>query len=357
MAERRRSSSSSRTRSASRSPRPAPILGRLAGPADHRHAALLAQRPDPALRRLAQQHVRSPRARGIRGADRADRVRDGSVNFMPELLALSASSPFVEDVDPASTRRERRSSPACSLAAACPTSSTHGASGRDYVRFSTRPARSPSTRRSGGACARTSPSRRSRSGSATRSPTSARRTLAAFISSLTARRSRVDEGEAIVDQPHRLIEENFWRDPVGALGRADRPPRRGDVPPGAGAAGAARGVDPPVADELGGLAPGGPAANAAERQRRGSRKARRVEIYAERGLERWPSRQISRRLIEQIRRWRRRPVVDGRRCLLRQARCVQKPRSGPGGSRSTRSGRSARARRARPARLRDSGRW
>ena len=36
---------------------------------------------------------------GIRGADRAVRVADGMRNFLPELLALSASSPFVENVN------------------------------------------------------------------------------------------------------------------------------------------------------------------------------------------------------------------------------------------------------------------
>src|SRR5207237_91169 len=36
---------------------------------------------------------------GIRGADRAIRVADGFRRFLPELLALSASSPFVEAVN------------------------------------------------------------------------------------------------------------------------------------------------------------------------------------------------------------------------------------------------------------------
>src|SRR6187549_1830180 len=36
---------------------------------------------------------------GIRGADRAIAVHDALRNFLPELLALSASSPFVENVD------------------------------------------------------------------------------------------------------------------------------------------------------------------------------------------------------------------------------------------------------------------
>src|SRR5262249_7701421 len=36
---------------------------------------------------------------GIRGADRAIAVHNGLRNYLPELLALSASSPFVENVD------------------------------------------------------------------------------------------------------------------------------------------------------------------------------------------------------------------------------------------------------------------
>src|SRR5213075_956393 len=35
---------------------------------------------------------------GIRGADRAIAVCNGLRNYLPELLAVSASSPFVEDV-------------------------------------------------------------------------------------------------------------------------------------------------------------------------------------------------------------------------------------------------------------------
>ena len=46
----------------------------------------------------------------FQGADRAVKVSDGLRAYLPELLAWSASSPFVENVNTASTRRARRSS-------------------------------------------------------------------------------------------------------------------------------------------------------------------------------------------------------------------------------------------------------
>jgi carboxylate-amine ligase len=70
--------------------------GALAGAAHHRHAALPPQRRDPPLRRLAQQHVRLHVHVAINGPDRAIAVCNALRNFLPELLALSASSPFVE---------------------------------------------------------------------------------------------------------------------------------------------------------------------------------------------------------------------------------------------------------------------
>ena len=71
----------------------------VAGPADHRHAALPAQRRAPPLRRLAQQHLRPPRARrDPRRRPRGRRHATALRAYLPELLALSASSPFVEGV-------------------------------------------------------------------------------------------------------------------------------------------------------------------------------------------------------------------------------------------------------------------
>ena len=187
----------------------------LAGPADHRHAALPPQRRDPPLRRLAQQLVRAPRPRR---RSRAPTARSASRRAAPVPAATcSRSRPARRSSrtsTAASTRRGRRSSRACSRAAASPTRYGElGRSSRTTSACSTRRARSTSTRSSGGASARTSRSRRSRSGSATRSPTSPRRaSLAALIYALTARIARaVDEGEPLPDPPHRLIEENLWR--------------------------------------------------------------------------------------------------------------------------------------------------
>ncbi len=71
----------------------------LAGPAHHRHAAL--PRNDEILGYVVWRnnsfglHVHV----GIRGADRAVAVCNLLRNYLPELLALSASSPFVEGVN------------------------------------------------------------------------------------------------------------------------------------------------------------------------------------------------------------------------------------------------------------------
>ena len=110
------------------------IRGALAGAAHHRHAALPSQRRAPALRRLAQQHVGLHVHVGINGADRAVR-RDALRNYLPELLALSASSPFVEGVFTHLHSARTSSSRACSRAAGSRTRSPAGRSGRSYVRF------------------------------------------------------------------------------------------------------------------------------------------------------------------------------------------------------------------------------
>ena len=86
-------------RARARRDRHAPV-GELAGPADHRHAALPPQRRDPPVRRLEEQHVRHPRARRDPWRRPRHRGRQPALrNWLPELLALSASSPFAEGVD------------------------------------------------------------------------------------------------------------------------------------------------------------------------------------------------------------------------------------------------------------------
>ncbi len=148
----------------------------LAGAADHRHAALPAERRAAPLRRLAQQHVRAPRAR--RGQRR--RPRHPRHQRAAELPAGDARA-----VRELAVRRGRLHAPPlgahADLHAHVPAlrdpgqRSTAGTSGSATSASSTRPARSPSTRRSGGASGRTSSSRPSSSASATGSPTSARR--------------------------------------------------------------------------------------------------------------------------------------------------------------------------------------
>ena len=111
----------------------------------------------------------------IRGADRAVRVVSALRNWLPELLAVSASSPFHEGVDTglhsARTQVFTRFFPRCGVPDAFGSWGDYA----DYVRFLYRPARSTSRRRSGGASARTCRSRPSSSASATRSRTSPRR--------------------------------------------------------------------------------------------------------------------------------------------------------------------------------------
>jgi glutamate---cysteine ligase / carboxylate-amine ligase len=111
--------------------------------------------------------------------------------------------------------------------------------------------------------------------------------LAAFIYALTCRIARaLDEGEAIPDQPHRLIEENFWRATRYGLSGELIDLATGDVLPARARLEQLADWIAPVADELG--APLTiPTANAAERQRaRLEEGATLREIYAEQVLER-----------------------------------------------------------------------
>src|SRR5262245_42040184 len=150
---------------------------------------------------------------GIRGGDRAIAVHNGLREYLPELLALSASSPFVENVvtglHSARTQIFTRFFPRCGVPDAY-----DGWDGFErYVRFlyetgsitehtqlwwSVRPHLAFPTveiRISDG------------------QPELAEAvSLAALSVSLAARIARAyDEGETIVQQPHRLIEENTWR--------------------------------------------------------------------------------------------------------------------------------------------------
>jgi len=150
---------------------------------------------------------------GIRGADRAIAVVNGLRNFLPELLALSASSPFVENVSSglhsARTQIFTRMFPRCGV----PDAFASWAEYERYVRFlyatgsideitqlwwSVRPHLS-------------FPTVEIRVCDAQPDVAEAQ-ALAAFATALTARIARAhDEGEPVAAQPHRLIEENMWR--------------------------------------------------------------------------------------------------------------------------------------------------
>jgi glutamate---cysteine ligase / carboxylate-amine ligase len=150
---------------------------------------------------------------GIRGADRAIAVHNGLRTFLPELLALSASSPFVENVNTglhsARTQIFTRFFPRCGVP-----DWYEGWDGfESYVRFlyetgsitehtqlwwSIRPHLAFPTveiRISDG-----------------QPELDEAVSLAALSVSLAARIARaLDEGEPVTLQPHRLIEENTWR--------------------------------------------------------------------------------------------------------------------------------------------------
>jgi carboxylate-amine ligase len=149
----------------------------------------------------------------IRGADRAIAVTSAMRNFLPELLALSASSPFVEGVNTglhsARTQIFTRFFPRCGV----PDAFSSWAEFESYVRFlydtgsvtehtqmwwSVRPHLAFPTveiRICDG-----------------QPDVSEAQGLAALAASLTARVARAyDEGVPVEPLPHRLIEENFWR--------------------------------------------------------------------------------------------------------------------------------------------------
>jgi glutamate---cysteine ligase / carboxylate-amine ligase len=224
---------------------------------------------------------------GIRGADRAIAVTNGLRNLLPELLALSASSPFVEGVNTglhsARTQIFTRFFPRCGV----PDTFASWQQYEDYVRFlygtgsvtehtqlwwSVRPHLAFPTveiRIADG-----------------QPDLAEAQSLAAFGASLAARIARAhDEGEPLADQPHRLIEENTWRAIRYGLSGDFIDLERGDVLPARARLERLLEWIAPVAEEIGAaqfLAI--PEQNAAERQiARFAEGASLAEIYAEQG--------------------------------------------------------------------------
>jgi glutamate---cysteine ligase / carboxylate-amine ligase len=150
---------------------------------------------------------------GINGADRAVRVNSALRNFLPELLAVSASSPFVEGVythlHSARTEIFTRMFPRCGI----PDAFADWDEWESYVRF---------LYETGSVTEHTQiwwsvrphlvfPTVEIRICDAQPELGEAR-SLAALCYSLTARIARaIDEGEPLPSWPHRLLEENLWR--------------------------------------------------------------------------------------------------------------------------------------------------
>jgi carboxylate-amine ligase len=222
---------------------------------------------------------------GIRDADRAIAVTNGLRNLLPELLALSASSPFVENVNTglhtARTQIFTRFFPRCGVPDAFESWQQY----EDYVRF---------LYETGSVTEHTQLwwSVRPHLGFPTveiricdaQPDLADSQALAAFAYALAVRIARAhDEGELLADQPHRLIEENMWRAIRYGLAGELIDLERGDVVPARARLERLLEWVAPVADEIG-AAPylGLPERNAAERQiTRFEEGATLEQIYAE----------------------------------------------------------------------------
>jgi carboxylate-amine ligase len=150
---------------------------------------------------------------GIHGADRAIRVCSALRAYLPELLALSASSPFVENVftglHTARTQIFTRTFPRCGV----PDSLASWDEWERYVRF---------LYETGSITEHTQiwwsvrphlafPTVELRVCDA-QPDVAESRSLAALSYALVARVARaLDEGEPLPELPHRLLEENLWR--------------------------------------------------------------------------------------------------------------------------------------------------
>jgi carboxylate-amine ligase len=221
----------------------------------------------------------------IRGADRVVKVNDGLRPYLPDLLAFSASSPFVEGVDSGlhSARTEifTRMFPRCGV----PDPYGDWATFEDYVQ---------TLYRTGSITEHTQlwwsvrphlafPTVEIRIADA-QPDTAEAIGLAALMYALTARIARaVDEGEPLLQPPPRMIEENLWRAIRYGLSGELLDLRTNEVRPARAAIEQLFEWVQPVADELG-VTPflTVPLANAAERQiARRAEGASFAEVYAE----------------------------------------------------------------------------
>jgi len=226
---------------------------------------------------------------GIKGADRAILVTNGLRGFLPDLLAYSGSSPFVEGVftylHSARTEVFTRMFPRCGV----PDAFRGWAEYEEYVRF---------LYRTGSITEHTQlwwsvrphlafPTVELRicDGQPELGESQA---LAAFMFALTARIARaIDEGEDLPDHPHRLIEENLWRAIRHGLSGELIDLRSGDVMPARARIEQLLEWAMPVAEELGVASfLTVPSATPAERQIAKHEAGQSMaEIYAEEVLE------------------------------------------------------------------------
>jgi glutamate---cysteine ligase / carboxylate-amine ligase len=222
---------------------------------------------------------------GIRGADRAVAVHNALRRFLPELLALSASSPFVEEIDSglhsARTQIFTRTFPRCGI----PDAYDGWRGFEEYVGF---------LYRTGSITEHTQLWWSVRPHLAY--PTVELRimdgqpdlgeaqSLAAFAYALAARCARaIDEGEPLPEVPRRLIEENLWRAIRYGLAGELIDFQRGETLPARARLEQLVEWVAPVADEIGAAAHlAVPTQNAAEGQRaRFEEGASLQEVYAE----------------------------------------------------------------------------
>ena len=222
---------------------------------------------------------------GINGPDRAIAVTSALRNYLPELLAVSASSPFVEGVfshlHSARTQIFTRMFPRCGI----PDWFAGWDDWESYVRF---------LYTTGSVTEHTQiwwsvrphlvfPTVEIRICDA-QPELGESRSLAALCYALTARIARaIDEGEPLPSWPHRLLEENLWRAiRWGMSGELIDLERRESIPARARVEQLLEWVRP-VADEIGATAwLAVPERNAAERQfARHAEGATMEQIFAE----------------------------------------------------------------------------